>query len=474
MRKLDAFRTFISQFGMATYLVVSHVIVFSIVLTVFGTLFYSRLQDDAYDSLDRILAAKRVHVEENLSRDLQSVSQRSDVRVWLGTWLETIRDEGSLVGTILMVRDSEGVIVMTDRPLPVRPRTPASGYASADVLFADGHLERCRLLVGSREYRLGGLEFRLILARPLEYTQLFVDSQMAYLVVFVAILLLVLVAAEIALVRVLMRPLEHMAHAMKELGPESWDGYQHVDALPKELRLVSRRFDELITRLRTSFDQRKRFTEDLAHQLRTPLTVLRMQIDGLSRRVTDIPDLSEALAEQKEEVGRLSAVIDSLLMISRYESMSHLKNPVLLSPHDILLDLVELYVPLAQESGTEIVSQLDKTVRILGEENLFRQAMINLIDNAVKYGKGCRKIDVSALPHDDQVLVCIRNYGPPIEPVDQERIFERFYRSSTNNANGYGLGLSVVRQVVNLHHGRIWVESSAERGTAFMVSFPLA
>ena len=164
----------------------------------------------------------------------------------------------------------------------------------------------------------------------------------------------------------------------------------------------------------------------------------------------------------------------TLLMVARFESMSALPRPSTLNLSEIIEELVELYTPKAEEDGLSVELSLDRSLTIRGDERVLKQAMINLLDNAIKYGQKGKIVQVSVQKENNKAQVIFRNFGKPINELDLPRLFERFYRSDHNEASGFGLGLSIVKQVVGLHRGTILVESSIEKGTAFILHFPIS
>jgi signal transduction histidine kinase len=232
------------------------------------------------------------------------------------------------------------------------------------------------------------------------------------------------------------------------------------------------RKERLLGRLRSDFVSR------VSHELRTPLTQIRMFAETLLLdRVRSEDERSRYLAIIDREARRLSHLVENVLRFSRTE-----RGAVRLAPrqHDLgplLRELIEEFRPLAAESGTSLATRVpDGAVGVVDDDAL-RQVLLNLLDNAVKYGPDGQEVQVGVTPGRDSVRVWVEDEGPGIPPGDRERIWQRFFRLDQHKESavaGTGIGLTVVRDLVDLHGGKSWVEAGERGGARFVVEFPTA
>jgi signal transduction histidine kinase len=237
----------------------------------------------------------------------------------------------------------------------------------------------------------------------------------------------------------------------------------------------------LLKRAQAAIKVRDDFLSVAAHEIRTPLTPLALQLQFLQSKIHLVP-LKEhpksvalkSLEIAARQVSRLTLLVEELLDVSRVR-VGRLKLD--LEDMDIVEmvnDLVERYLVHAEQHGNRILLDLPDEP-IVGKFDIFRlqQVIINLLTNAIKYAPGV-PIEVSVQTVDDKVNIRFCDYGPGIAPEDQERIFNRFERANSDfKRGGLGLGLYIGREIVEAHGGSISIKSAVNKGCAFTVTLPL-
>jgi len=220
----------------------------------------------------------------------------------------------------------------------------------------------------------------------------------------------------------------------------------------------------------------RRFTADASHELRTPLTAIRSVGEvGLQKQGT-VSYYVDIVGSMLEEAGRLTRLVDSLLTISRADA-----GHVPINRSDIrLVDLVKeamgLLDVLAEEKNQTLVVEGNPELVISADRLILRQALVNLIDNAVKYSPHRATILVLVASAGSEAIVDVKDDGPGIAPEHQARIFDRFYRvdkSRSREAGGAGLGLSIVKWAVEVNGGRIELISRDDLGCTFRIRLPV-
>lgn len=221
-------------------------------------------------------------------------------------------------------------------------------------------------------------------------------------------------------------------------------------------------FDELaatlnmmLGRIEESVESVRRVSDNVAHELRTPLARLHADLDEL--RGAENTAERERLTEQAlAEAARLQSIFDALLRIARIESGRHLAGMKPIDLTLLLADAVEFHMPEAEARGQRIESDVAPGLMIEGDRNLIFQAVSNLLDNAIKYGGEGGAMRVTAGRNGDHVRIAIADRGPGIAPEYRERVTERFFRvPATAGEPGTGLGLALVSAIVALHKGRM-------------------
>lgn len=245
-----------------------------------------------------------------------------------------------------------------------------------------------------------------------------------------------------------------------------------------EIGRLAATFNHMISRLQAAFERQKQFTSDASHELRTPLAVMRGDIEIALRRERSIDEYQRVLTSNLEEIIRLSRLIEDLLMLARADS-----GRVELRCEPVELDhlcrqMADYIAPLAHQRQQELTYSSPQTaVTVNADLQRIKQMLLNLLDNAIKYTDPGGKIILGLKIEDKQAVITVADTGRGIPEEDLPHIFDRFFRRSGNisdrSATGFGLGLSIVKWIVEEHKGQIETESSSGEGTMFAVKLPL-
>ncbi|MGK5091745.1 ATP-binding protein [Deltaproteobacteria bacterium TL4] len=234
-----------------------------------------------------------------------------------------------------------------------------------------------------------------------------------------------------------------------------------------------------VTRIRQLENMRKDFVSNVSHELKTPITSIKGAVEAL------IDDALNHPAEAKRFVDiidrhtdRLIAIIEDLLNLSRFEKSEDLSNILFaqVDLRELLQKAIQECSVNAAEKGIEIQMECNPALRVCVAPSIFESAIINLIDNAVKYSQTRSPILVSAVANDLEFSVHVRDQGCGIAKEHLDRLFERFYRvdkSRSRKIGGTGLGLSIVKHIAQIHGGRVSVQSATGKGSTFSVHLPL-
>jgi signal transduction histidine kinase len=222
---------------------------------------------------------------------------------------------------------------------------------------------------------------------------------------------------------------------------------------------------------------RDEFLSVASHELKTPLTSLKLRVQGLIDQAPPVADPAEALRLHKSfdlaerQVRRLEKLINSLLDVSR---IAIGRFPLQCEEVDLVSmvhNVVGQFSAEIARSGADILLDLPAHARGHWDPLRLEQVVVNLLSNALKYGAG-KPIEIAVRCDDDTAFLTVRDHGIGIDAADQRRIFERFERAVSLNYGGLGLGLHIAREIVVAHHGTIHVESERGQGAAFVVAIP--
>ncbi len=243
-------------------------------------------------------------------------------------------------------------------------------------------------------------------------------------------------------------------------------------------------FDQLAQNLNAMLDQIERLmigmrqvTDNIAHDLRTPLARLRARLEVTLIEKPDAARYAEALRDTIAEADRLLGTFNALLSIAEAEAGTRRGGMAVVDLAEIARDVAELYEPVAEEKGVALVLDIAPSLTVLGDLHLLSQAIANLVDNALKYTPE-GYVALSAQARGDAARVEVTDSGPGVPPARREAVFDRFVRLETSRSTpGNGLGLSLVRAVAKLHGGTVWLEDgkpgAANPGLKAVLQIPL-
>jgi heavy metal sensor kinase len=243
------------------------------------------------------------------------------------------------------------------------------------------------------------------------------------------------------------------------------------DELGRLAATLNRTFDGL----QSSINDMRQFTADAAHELRSPLAVMKTEAEVVLRSARSADDYRRAIEVTLEETTRLSAMVDQLLALSRNDA-GFAGNMDDIVPMDALLgDVVERFYAVAVEKGLTLVAEPLPPWFVHGDDIWLSQLFYNLLDNAMKYTEAPGQVTLSAVIEDNVARFTVENTGAGIAAEHLPHLFKRFYRvddSRTRAKGGTGLGLAICKSIAELHGGSIKVESSRNTGTRFIVTLP--
>ena len=273
-----------------------------------------------------------------------------------------------------------------------------------------------------------------------------------------------------------LKPVDQMAARAHQISGENLHARLPVINPHDELGHLATLFNDLLERIQKSFVRLKQFTSDAAHELRTPLTTIR-SIGEVSLQEKRHPTYyRNVIGSILEENKRLTHLVDSLLFLSRVDSENFKldSQPVQLYP--FVEKSVEFIQALAEEKKQKIHLQGDAGISVRVDYSLLREALLNLIDNAIKYSVEGSEITVEVKADDNGAMIAVRDQGPGIPENELDKIFERFYRidkGRSREMGGSGLGLAIARWAIQVQGGSIQVDSHMGQGSTFTITLPV-
>nr|WP_284701108.1 ATP-binding protein [Rhodoplanes tepidamans] len=362
---------------------------------------------------------------------------------------------------IYAIVDRDGVVLFSshnaDQPIfPVVPGTSGPAFLQVQRPFSTISGTRVPRTVGDRTVYVE-------VAENLSHRDVLIDDIVSNFIPRVAWItvpiLLLLLGIETHVVRRVFRPVEEASQRAREISPRRTDIRLSLADIPSEIAPLVVAVNEALDRLDHGFRVQREFTADAAHELRTPITILRTRIDTLGDA-----RLAEPLRRDLETMTR---VVTQLLEMAEVENMAAGDEEADLRA--VTADVIAFLVPLAIAEGRSIaLSGVEVPVPVAGRGEVIARAIRNLIENAIRHTPAGTVVEV-VVEADGSVQIC--DEGPGIDEAERELLFRRFWRRDRKRSGGAGLGLSIVQRIVELYGGSVAVSNRCGGGACFSLRF---
>jgi heavy metal sensor kinase len=392
------------------------------------------------------------------------------VREFLGT---------EFADALLQLLDAEGRV----RSRALRPGLPLSHEARINALRGAPTVETVDLSPSEQARLLtmpvvrGGHVVDLVqVAMPLRRTRQTLIRYIETLAVLVPLGVVLSAVGGWLLARRALRPVDRMSQSALRISAEDLSRRLERRGAEDEIDRLADTLNAMLARLQAAFGSMQRFTADAAHELRTPLTALRGGIEIALRAERPPDEYRRVLASSIEEVDQLIRLAEDLLLLSRSTAgLTATRQPVDLEP--LCLEALELGVRLAKGKGVTVSLGATAPAVVQGDAGALRRALLNLVDNSVKYTPAGGSVTISLERTSSGAALVVEDTGIGIDPADAKRIFEPFMRldaGRSRDTGGSGLGLAIARSIVLAHAGTLEVDGRPGGGSRFTIRLPAA
>ena len=275
------------------------------------------------------------------------------------------------------------------------------------------------------------------------------------------------------LARKMLATIEALSRTAERVSESSFHDRVKLDAPYSEFQQLAHAFNSMLDRLQKAYETERHFVDYAAHQMQTPLTILRGNLELALQKGRSVEDYREALVSNLNQVERLIRLTKALLTLARFTSG---QPPIQLGPvrlEPLVRDLIEDLSLLAADRNIRLALDATPVPLVLGDEFGLKQLMINLLDNALRHTDPGGLITVRVGSAGDLVAISVQDNGHGIDPKHLPHLFDRFYRAATGTAThseGTGLGLPIAKEIVTAHHGTLTVDSEVGKGSTFTVT----
>jgi heavy metal sensor kinase len=443
-----------------------YALVLALMLVVYATATFLAVRHEFFERLD-----EQLHDDFEAAEGLLAPSDSGRV-VWSGDRHHDPDDEEERGSDVWLTTGEQVYRSGASASLPPAAVAATTAQPRYETIAANGR--PWRTLTGTT--LVGGRAVVLRVSRAETRLRTQLSEILVVLVLGLPIVVVLAGAGGYALARRALTPIDHLASEARRITAERLHERLSVPNEHDEIGRLAAVINETFGRLELSFDRLRRFTADASHELRTPLAVIRgIGEAGLVETRTPA-EYKEAIGSMLEEVDRLTHLVDTLLRLSHGDAgtVRLARDPVDLG--ELTRDVVSSLGILAEERNQRIAVDAAERLTVTADRLVLREAIANLVDNAIKYSPPASSIRVRVDADGHDAHLSVADEGPGIAAADRPRIFDRFFRvdeARSRDRGGVGLGLAIAKWAVEVNGGQISVENGATGGSVFRIVLPI-
>jgi heavy metal sensor kinase len=459
-------------------LTIFHVAVLAVLLLVVGGLIYGLLARALYTRIDESLLAVMQIATTSLDNDLAEGQDITDAARSTAAELASRQQ-------MLAIYDANGQLLAesgrdddVEIRLPPLDTIPTDDTQLTTVTEARDADDRHRLAMRRVTLPTHNATYIVVAGGSLEPIDEELEALRDTLAYVVPIALLMAAFGGWFLAHRSLAPVVGMAERARRLGGDDLSGRLPVANPRDELGRLAETFNDLLGRLESSMKQQRQFMADASHEMRTPITTTRTAANvALQQPHRDEDEYRHSLTVIEQQATRLSRIVDDMFTLARADAGNYpvRKHPMYLD--EVVDEVVSAARIVASTKDVRIQCNCASSATFVGDEELIRRMLMNLLDNAVRHSSSGAVVSVCLQTVESGYSIVVADQGPGIPPENQPHIFERFYRvdpsrSRGNRDGGAGLGLALARWVAHLHGGTVTLTSCSDTGSTFTVALP--
>ena len=469
-------------------------LILSLALFIFGMLLYHNLYLKISDDTDDILRSRAKGIEQSI--DTYWEAERMDIgegnakihftkdninfikiaRRWVG---EKINDP-DLINIIVRVFDARGNPIASTRNIPTEHLNSRIFF---NVKKGADHFEDAFLDVNEspslfRIYTTPVMEGKRLsyivqVASPLVQLHTVLRNLRFSLLFLLPLTVILTALSGIFLVQLTLRPVNQMIEIIHQITAENLKLRLKIPGTKDEIESLAMTFNQMIGRLDEAFTSQRQFMEDISHELKTPLSVLKGELEVTLKRIRSPHEYETALHSSLEEVNRIAGIVENLLTLARFDAKTTTLQAIPLDLNVLIKDAVDVIQVLALQKNIRLQFNSAHSVEVLADRNQLKRLILNILDNAIKYTPSGGDIFIDLRQQKDSADIEITDTGIGIPEAELPHIFDRFYRVDKSRSSvGFGLGLSIAQSIAMAHGGKISAKANSPQGTIFTISLP--
>jgi len=473
--------------------------ILAVTLTSFSIILYHNVGNGLYGSMDTLLKSKAGGISQAIntyweaynleagstSDKTETLRKRRNINFAkiAQRWVKEETTDPQLLDILVQVFDTDGAIIASSKRAQKLTDISRKNFISVlqgrnrfDTVASEEQTGRITLRIYTTPvFENEKVAYIVQVASPLSSIEVALNN--IKIAVFILFPITVLLAGlmGVFLAKVTLRPVDNMINTIHQITAENMKLKLSVPDTKDEIQKLAETFNNMLGRLDEAFTSQRQLFEDLSHELKTPLTILKGEFEVILKKMRSQEEYQIILKSALEEINRITSLVQGLLLIAHLDSKEAvpIKNKIDLTA--LLKDVIDNIDCLAKLKNIEISFEPDGELLFDGDGSQLKTLFLNILDNAIKYTPQSGSIKVSAIKLKENAEIKVVDTGVGMSQEDIKHIFDRFYRIDKSRAgSGFGLGLSIAKSITEAHGGVIEVQSEPSVGTSFKVTLPLS
>lgn len=447
-------------------LLIYNIAIQSIILIVFSFSIYKTLQ---ISTLDRIQTSLKVIVLD-VADDV--LDHKNNLEESYFDEEKEYKYEPLYIRLVKMNEQSLDVVKTTLFPTELTlDKTHFTGYKHNTIYF----YETSEYIISTIKIDIYDEDYLVQVATDYNFLNSTMQNLLYTLMFIVPIILIFAIIGGYFLIYKSFLPIEQMVQKLKNITAGNLSKRLPENSTNDEIDLLTQEINNLLTRLEISFEKISQFSSDASHELKTPLTIIRGEIEVALRKERSSEEYQKTLKSCLDEILIIQQTTNDLLFLARNENDTNIQiEDVYID--EITNDAIKELESLATLKSVRVTFDIQDILQMKGHNQLLKIAIKNVLKNAISFSHVNQTIEVCNYKEDDYSVISIKDYGIGISKEEQQKIFEKFYRtdkSRNKESGGTGLGMAIVDKIVKIHHGVIELQSEENMGTTILLKFKI-
>lgn len=472
-------------------------LILGLTLTFLGVSIYNNFTYNLYDDMDDLLESKAQGIASSINTYWETQrleAGREEGRVFTKIndinfskvaqlWVEEKTSGPKSTYTIVQIYDISGKEIASSENVPDVLELPKSIFETVSKGEEQYDNFTIRTRAGKpltlRAYTMpviesGRVSYLVQVASPLDQLFSAQDSLKFLFFIYMPLTAFFTGIGGLFLVNLTLRPVNNIINTIRQITAENMKLRVNIPDTKDEIKRLADTFNDMLSKLDETFTNERRFIQDVSHELKTPLTILKGELEVTLKTIRSQEEYDSVLHSSLEEVDRISRIVDDLLLLAKFDNKQMQLSHISVELNSLIREAINDIAVLAEQKNINIIFRDKEKIDLIADPAYLRRLFLNLLDNAIKFTPEQGMVTLSLTKEGPYAQIKVSDTGPGIPAEELPFIFNRFFRvEKARSSKGFGLGLAIAKSIVEMHAGKIEIQSKAAKGTTFLIRLPL-